>query len=74
MTDRCTVFEFVARECLPLRSSAMRTLEWFAAGVLSQQCEAPRAPTRFRPFEWRRQLGHALSAARAQGIAVPGLS
>jgi hypothetical protein len=70
MSDRCSVYEFATDEpATPEVTTA--TLRWFAIGVESQQLEAPRAPRLFRPFEWRRQLHHAIAAARAQRIVVP---
>jgi len=67
VTDRCTVTEWRDRHA----QEPQGTLAWFVEGVLAVEREAPRAPRRFRPFEWRRQLEAACRAARAQCIRVP---
>ena len=68
MTDRYTVEEWAKR--FPDEASPS-TLAWFVAGVLSVERDEPRAPRKFRPFEWSRQLDAALLAASLQGIVVP---
>lgn len=68
MTDRLTVEEWAR---LHREQASPSTLAWFVAGVLSVERDEPRAPRRFRPFEWSRQLDAALLAASLQGIIVP---
>jgi hypothetical protein len=79
MTDRIDVLAWTGQQlnrlvpATPSKVQERRRLLAFANGTQAIEDEHPRAPKRFRPFEWARFYAAWKAACAAQGVRLEPL-